>query len=271
MDRTLTIVRIVLLSILVLILSGVLILFMTKGFNFEFGKAELIYDEVIKEEFDKIDIQTESLDIRFEKSNNEEVSVKIYDDEDNEPTVKVEDNTLKVVSKNRRVIHFGFNFKTSEIVISLPSSLYDLVIDSKSGDITSSVDFKTISIKSTSGDIEIGSATDIDIKSTSGDIKVDEGDTIAIESTSGDIFINKVTSKLNIESTSGDIKVSDLSLTDNSTIKAISGDVDIKSDSEDIYYDAHATSGDIKIDNNNRHAEVELEINTKSGDITVRN
>ena len=271
MDRTLTIVRIVLLSLLVLILSGVLIIFMTKGFKFEFGQAELIYDEVIKEEFDKIDIQTESLDIRFEKSNNEEVSVKIYDDKDNEPTVKVEDNTLKVISKNRKVVHFGLNFKKNEIVISLPESLYDLVIDSKSGDITSPVDFKTISIKSTSGDIEVSSATDIDIKSTSGDIKVEEADNLTIESTSGDIFVKKVNNKLNIESTSGDIKVSDLSLTDNSTIKATSGDVTINSDSEDIYYDAHATSGDIRIDNNNRHAEVELEINTKSGDITVRN
>ena len=68
--------------------------------------------------------------------------------------------------------------------------------------------------------------------------------------------------------TSGDITIREVNLTKDSSIKAVSGDINIEK-ANDIYVDAHATSGDIKIDDNNRKAPVELKIKTTSGDIEV--
>lgn len=59
-------------------------------------------------------------------------------------------------------------------------------------------------------------------------------------------------------------------LNENSSIHATSGGVKIK-ETNDIYIEAKANSGDVKVENNNRLSEIELKIETTSGEIKVNN
>ena len=271
MNKTITILRIILLIILITILTGILILFINKDFKFNFNtKSSLIYDNNIEEEFNKIDIISKSLDFKFVKSNDDTTNVKIYDNKNNKVTVKVDNNTLKIESDNKNTCFFCITTKR-EAIITLPEKEYELLINTTSGDIKSDINFNKVNIISTSGDIEFNEIKEASIKVTSGDIIIKEVNSLTIESTSGDIDINKINEQLSINTTSGDIIIKELSLTKDSNIKVTSGDVTIYSKSSDIYYNAKATSGDILITNNNRHANTELTINAKSGDITINN
>lgn len=273
MERVIATLKIVLLLILIAILSSVLVLFINKDLNFDFNfgtRAELIYDKNIEEEFDKINIRSDSLDIKFIKSSDNIVNVKVYDRKENEIKVNVEDNTLNIASDNNSICIFCF-MKKREAVISLPDNIYDLIIKTGSGDITSNTEFNSVNIESTSGDIEFNNVKDLRIKVTSGDILVNEVDNLSVESTSGDVEINKINKYLNIETISGDIDIKDLSLAENSRIRVTSGDVTIFKSSENIYYNAKTTSGNVRINNNDRFANIELTINTISGDVMVKN
>ena len=276
MEKTIALLKIILLLLAIAILSCILVLFIKKDYNvfekFNFGisKATLIYDKIIEEEFNKIDISTESLDIEFVKANDNIVNVKVYDEEDSSVYVGVTDNTLKVVSKNKTKVHFGIATMNKKVVISLPENIYDLVITSTSGDITSEIEFNNVSIKSTSGDIKLDKVKDADLSVTSGDIFVKEVNNLIINSTSGDVDINKINNHIELKTQSGDVKINDLSLTEDSKIKVTSGDIKVLKSSSDIYFNASSKTGDIRINNNNRYGAAELTINTVTGDITVK-
>ena len=252
MEKTITVLRIILLLILIAILSCVLALFINKDFSFGFtSKAELVYDKNIEENIDNINIYSDSLNYKIIKSERNIANVKVYDDEENKVTVKVEDNSLKITSDNRKVCFFC-SFKKREVIISLPEKEYDLYMETKSGDIKSSLDLNNVTIKSTSGDIKLDNTNDVNIKVTSGDINISRVDNLIIDSTSGDI------------------NISDLTLEEDSKIKVTSGDININQSSNNIYFNAKTTSGSVRINNNDRFANIELMINTISGDIRFK-
>ncbi len=277
MEKTITILRIVLLSLLICILCSVLVLFMNKDFNiskyinFE-TNSSLIYDENIEENFSIIDIYSRDLDFDFVKSKNDITNIKVYDNKNNKINITVEDDTLKIVSDNdtNNYCFFCFNLK-KKAIISLPEKEYDLIIKTLSGDINSSIDFNNVTLESTSGDLEFVNIKNAKINVTSGDIEIKEVDSLEIESTSGDVEIDKINNYIDIETRSGDISIEDLTITKDSSIKVTSGDIKVEKASENIYFDTSVVSGDVKINNNNRHAEYELKIKTTSGDIVVIN
>ena len=270
MEKTITILRITLLLILIAILSCVLALFINKDLSFSFNpNAKLVYDKNIEENIDNINIYSDSLNYKIIKSERNIANVKVYDDEDNKVTVKVEDNSLKITSDNRKVCFFCL-FKKREVIISLPEKEYDLYMETKSGDIKSSIDLDNVIIKATSGDVKLDNTNDVNIKVTSGDITINRVDNIIIDSTSGDIDINKINKYVDINTTSGDIKINDLTLEEDSKIKVTSGDIRVIKSSDNIYFNAKKTCGDIRINNNDRFANVELILNTISGDIRVK-
>lgn len=278
MNKGITITLISLLSLLVITLIVGLVLLINNNYTFKFNnlnfglgsKTTLIYDENITENFNKIDIYSKSLDFKFVKSTDSTTNVKVYDDKKNTVSVNVENNTLKINSDNDNVCIFCF-YSKRQAIISLPEKMYDLVLETTSGDIYSEINFNKVDLNTRSGDFELNNIKEGTIKVTSGDIEINEADDLIINATSGDIQINKINKHLDIETTSGDIDINNLNLTKNSNIKVTSGDVTILNASNNIYYNTSVISGDVKVNNNNRHANVELTINTKSGDITVRN
>lgn len=268
-NKIIKILLIILLTILVVGLIAVFVLLLNNKIDLNISQSKLIYDEIITESFNNIQVSTKSLDIKLIKSNDLKANVKVYDRKDSELSVKVEDNTLKI--ENERHTSWCFLcFGESKVVISLPEKEYDLVINATSGDIESQVDLNNATIVTTSGDIDFTKVNELVLTVTSGDIEINEVNSITITSTSGDVEIGKVNNSLNIETTSGDIDIDNLTIMKDSNIKVKSGDVTINKTADNIYYNATATSGDVKITNNNRHADYELKIDTKSGDIKVK-
>lgn len=273
MNNSINILKIVILSMLTIILVSFLILLLNSDikFNFKTKPSKLVYNQNIVEQFNKIDIDTRSLDIKFLKSEDDTVNVKVYDKDDNDLSVKVENDTLKVSSQKKNVCMFFCFSNKREVIISLPQREYDLLVNSTSGDITSKIDFNNLKIGSKSGDVTLQKVGNAEIKVTSGDIKVENANNLVIDSTSGDLILGNIYDSVKLETTSGDIRIDNITLTSDSSIKVTSGDVKINNASENIYFNTKVKSGDVKISNNNRKAEYELSIRTTSGDIIVKN
>ena len=268
MDKTIKVLIIILLSILILGSLGAFAILFTTQADFDMYKTSKVYDNDIEEEFNAINVDTDSLDVKIIKSNDEKVNVKIYDKDDNKVSVEVENNTLNIEETVKNSICFMCGKR--EAVISVPEKEYDLVVQSTSGDIESRVNLNNATIVVTSGDIELRKVNELSMIVTSGDIDIEEVNNVTIVSTSGDIEIGKINSRLDIQTISGDIDIDNMTITNDSKIEVISGDVVINKSSDNFYCDAKATSGDVKIKDNNRRAEYELKIRAKSGDIIVR-
>ena len=170
--------------------------------------------------------------------------------------------------------------------IKIDTIIENAELKTSSGDITADK-IGNANLKTSSGDIELKEAQTASITTTSGDIKVNTIEESAeLETTSGDITANKITNAkiktssgeielgnvkeyIEAETSSGDIKIDDLEITKDSKIEARSGDVTIHK-TNDIYTETKTSSGDSKIENNNRKSEITLKIETSSGDIKVK-
>lgn len=294
MNSALNIVKIILLSIIAVALVLILVFMLNgkmdiKGFTL-YEKTELVYEETYNEEIDNLKVLTTSNDVVIEEKETDSINVKVYDRKDAKPTSKVENNTLIIENKTEGKIGFSFGIMgSSRIVITVPkNSTYNLDVEGTSSDIDSSINLKNVNIETKSGDISLKDSNNTIINTTSGDITVGDSNKLEVttnsgdiktgnitesinaKATSGDFLLGDINGKLTLNTTSGDIKINKVNLTNNSTIKVTSGDIVI-SKTNDIYIDAHAISGDVKINTNNRHAKYELKINTTSGDIIVNN
>lgn len=272
-NKTLDIIRLIFLSIIAVCLVIIIVVLLNKDFKFDFKESKLdkVYDESFTEEMENIDIDTISSDIKLESSDTDEVKVKIYDQTDKNIEVEVNDKTLKVVNKNdTNPKYFILSINNNpKIVITVPKdNKYNLNIKGVSSDIYTNKDLENVKIETDSGDIDLKDCNELNIKSKSGDIALGKVKSLSLKTVSGDINIDKVESKLKLKTTSGDIKINELSLTKNSSIKATSGDIVIGK-VNDIYIDAKTISGDVNIKNNNHKSNIELKIETKSGDIAV--
>ena len=152
-------------------------------------------------------------------------------------------------------------------------------------------DFDEVSIKSTSGDIDIeriiSAKSEISISSTSGDINSEKGlfaDTVKVSATSGDIElynidaddfkvsctsgdidIKKFTGETgNLHSTSGNVKADDFAC---ANFKSTSGKISVKKLDCD-YFDAGNTSGGLYLELTNAPAATS-EATCTSGDIDI--
>lgn len=270
MNKNFKIFSVVLLFIITIGLITMFILLLTGKTEINILKSKLVYDEVINETFNNIQISTKGLDVELVKSTDELVNVKLYDIDSKNFSIKVEDNTLKINSNNVKHNLF-FSFGKRKVIVSLPQKEYDLLIKSKSGDIMSKLDFNNTTIVTTSGDIKLEKCNKLNINVTSGDIIVKEVNDINIDATSGDVKIDTINNSINVKTKSGDIVINELAIKEDSSINLISGDIIINRSSNNIFYNTKSISGDIRINNNNnRYADYELRIETKSGDIIVK-
>ena len=144
----------------------------------------------------------------------------------------------------------------------------EVTLKASSGSIKAG-DFNKLSAEASSGDIEVGKISeDATIKTASGKITLDRANKLKAEASSGDIKINSIENHCEISSISGNIIVDTINITENSSIKANSGNVVINN-KNDIYVETETNSGDEDVKNNNRMAEIVLKITTTSGSIRV--
>ena len=144
----------------------------------------------------------------------------------------------------------------------------EVTLKASSGSIKAG-NFNKLSAEASSGDIEVGTISeDATIKTASGKIVLNGANKLKAEAISGDIKINSIESYCEISSTSGNIIIDTINITENSSIKANSGNVVINN-KNDIYVETETGSGDSDIQNNNRMSEIVLKISTTSGNIKV--
>ncbi len=120
-------------------------------------------------------------------------------------------------------------------------------IKSTSGDITL-ISIEKGAVSSTSGNIEIEESQNIILSSTIGDITLGSGSTVSATARSGNIEINQITNQVNAKTTSGDITLESLSMNEDSTLEATSGNIKANLEKE-VFIDATTRSGDIDINN----------------------
>ena len=158
------------------------------------------------------------------------------------------------------------NFRTSSGDITVGSG-NDITLQTSSGSIKAG-DFNKLSAETSSGDIKVGTVGESTIKTSSGKILVGEARRLQAEASSGEIEINRINEYCNLTISSGSIDVETLNITENSSINAKSGNVEIKN-KNDIYIETETNSGDVDVKNNNRMAESVLKITTTSGSIRI--
>lgn len=182
--------------------------------------------------------------------------------------------------------------------VELTGPLAGARVNTASGDIEVDEVAGQLRIETASGDVEVDEAhASVTITTASGDVRLevaDGDDDVAIETANGDIRLDKVVGNLSVRTASADIRVDEAgaNVTANAasgdisiglvrrgqvTITTASGDVGIGvADGVPIWLDLHSLSGDVdtaqQSDNGPTESEdqLELRVNTVSGDINVR-
>lgn len=275
-ERILKIILACLLSLIIIALTIFLIFalnneninFATWGFN---SKTELIKTENHNYgDIYYVKVNTKSADIKIVPTDKNEITVNVYGEKNQNVNVEVTNGILNVEYFSK-FLCFGFCNMDSYVEIMLPNefSPENLDINTVSGDIfVGDTATQNMDVKSVSGDISVGNSDILNVSTTSGDIKVTKAKDLKVKSVSGDLRIDSVTNSLVAQTTSGDVDINSLMINADSNIKSTSGDIEIDM-INDIYVETSTVSGDVRIKNNNRLANIVLSIYTTSGDIKI--
>ena len=287
-----TIFLIVLLSLTVILLTSFMILMMNKKFSLNFRSLfakrveELQIEETYKNNYEKINIKTDAADVYVKKSENEDIYLKVYAEKNH---ANVIDNVgeLNIEVKQDKCIGICINNKISKVELYIPENYEkEINIDNNYGDVKiDSFEKLNLDIKEDAGDINIEKANivninnnygDIEIneinvgtiKEAAGDVKIEKVNSIDVKNNYGDVKITEINEYVKIDSNAGDVKIQNLNIEKDSLITTDVGSIKIEK-TNDIYIDADADVGEVKIRENNKNAEVTLKIENNVGDIKV--
>jgi len=204
------------------------------------------------------ELSSEDLEIK-ETYDTSSIEVEIYCNyKKYAPSVYVSGSTLYIESARKGLSYFSDPTGLScTVIVYIPQKkdFRDISIKITSGDIDidRSLSAKDrIKLETTSGDINAESglfADEIVISSTSGDIELYniDADNFKTNTTSGDIEIEKFTGGSgSVQSTSGDIKLEDFA-TEYANFESLSGGISVKKLDCD-YFDAKSSSGGITLE-----------------------
>lgn len=292
-NRTLIIVMIVILSIFAITLTTFMVALLTNKtqfINFRFGyknlSDKLIIDESYDIDFDKVSIEADASEIEVNISNDDKFKVLIYTDEA-DAKVQTINNELSIIATEKPCVGFCFHRKLSKIEVYIPKNYENLIkIENKYGDINvNKFSNADIQIEENCGDVEVLSGENVtinndygnitldyakvaQIEESAGDVKIGEVDEAIVNNNLGDIHIKQVNHYLDANNDCGDIKIDNVVLSKDSKIKNNLGDIKIKI-SSDIYIDADTDLGKVKLNNQNKDANITLTIKNDCGDIIV--
>lgn len=221
-----------------------------------FGKHQTNTYE-IEEAFDNISIEIDTADITFLPSADDVCIVTVYEKEDQQHAVEVNNGTLTIGNDKNRQDYIQIGYNVTSITVYLPKTeYYSLVIEESTGDITVSndFDFNNISISVTTGDVECYASA---------------SENIDIETTTGDIFVEGVTSKsLDLTTTSGKITASSATCDGDITVGFTTGGASL-TDISCKNVIANGSTGNISL--NNVISEGKFSIDTTTGGVQFKN
>ena len=283
---------ITLLVLLIISLIGLMIFVMNNKFNIGFRKIfsqrieELQIEETYKNNYEKININTDAADVYIKQSEDKDIHVKVYSEKEKSRVIDNEIE-LNIEVEQKKCVGICINNKVSKVELYIPEDYEkEIKIDNKYGDIEiasfeklnleikeDAGDIKIssaniVNINNSYGDIEIGTIKEGNIKEAAGDIKIDKVNSIDIKNNFGDTKITEVNEYIKIDADAGDVRINTLNITKDSFIEMNAGDVRIEN-TNDIYVDAETDVGSAKVNNNNRNAEITLKIENNVGDIKV--
>lgn len=311
MNRSVKITLIIILSLLIITLISFMIGVIVFGYDYNFNISS--YELVKKEEYklsdiDKININTTSANIEFYESDSDSIIIEQYSSKKIEEkelfTYNISGKNFNIKDgKQRRFLYiFSFGFRgwfykiylpkdyQEEVIVKTVSGdivLHDNVNDlnnlsmtTTSGDISVEENLKTkkLSIRTVSGDVKLSTvnAVNTEIKTTSGDIIVNSiTNDSYIKSISGDIEINQLEGNIKLITTSGDVEIDKFHMKNASSIKTVSGEVDVNFTKDTNYEVITKTiSGDVSLPSdssiNGNSPYNKLNIKTTSGDIEIK-
>lgn len=103
----------------------------------------------------------------------------------------------------------------------------EITLNTSSGKIKTS-NVNILNAKASSGDIEIGTIEKGKVETSSGKINIEGAKRLQAQCSSGEMNITNIENYCELATSSGDIEIQSLNITENSTISAKSGNVDIR-------------------------------------------
>ncbi len=277
-NKNYMIAKISILAVIAVVLIGILVFLLIDGtryhWKWNFKKDQImIYEKTYAPlELDQINIDVTSTDITVKPSQDDQIHITIYGEKEEEATSKLENNQLTIIKNSKNHLCFGFCFaNNNEIILSLPSEIVTtLNFKTASGDIwIGNFDHVSLDAETSSGDIEFDTVKQANLKTQSGDMEGKNIENVNGDTSSGSIHFSRIVGYTNLKTSSGDIQLNDFQILKNSNIVTSSGDVTVFHIT-DCYINTKTRSGDVHIKENNRFLEIELQIETSSGDIDVR-
>ena len=285
-NNNIKIILIIILSIIALGITTLMCLLLTNNHFLNFNvqnKSTLLYEKTYQQTPTEINLDLDWEDLNIKESNNDKIKIVIYGKDGSKASSTFENNILNINIKNKNYFCIGFCNYKDEVNLYLPKNIAStLNVNTKSGDINidsfknlslnigaNSGNIKDSTITTHSGDIKITESNQTNLQTNSGDIKVIKTNQANLKTDSGDIEVNHITKSTHITTSSGEVNINKFTILKNSAIKTSSGDVSIKNIT-DSYINTTTSSGDVKVKHNDRYQQIELKINTSSGDITVQ-
>ena len=190
----------------------------------------------ITENFEDIFIQTDTANIEFVLSDNENISVKCYEKEKESHKVEVKENTLSIEKMDNRkwYEYIGINFSTPKITVSIPKGEYgNLLIKTSTGkvNITKDFKFKDVEISLSTGDIKVENLTakTIALSTTTGKIATTNvvcEEELSINVSTGKTYLENITcNSLISNGNTGDIFLENVIVAGKMEIKRSTGDI----------------------------------------------
>lgn len=193
----------------------------------------------ISEDFENIEIDTDTANVEFALSDDEKCRVECYEDEKAKHTVTAKNGTLSVKVENKKhwYDYISINFETQKITVFLPKSEYN-----------------SVSVKDDAGNIKFSenfNFENVDVSLSTGNVEVLSGDyeKFKVKTAAGDILCKNFTAgSADFQLTTGEMNVSDVNCRENLTVEVTTGDGKIH-DVSCQNFTATATTGDFSLKN----------------------
>ena len=232
-------------------------------------------DYEIGENYKNISIITDTADIVFAPSENAKTSVVCHEQKNVKHSVTVKDGTLVIalIDTRKWYEHIGINFGTPKITVSIPQGEYGtLSVKSSTGDveIPKAFTFQSIDVSENTGNVtSYASALEvIKIKTSTGAIRVENASAgmLDLSVSTGKVTVSNVTCQ-------GDVKINvstgKTNLTDTTCKNVISsgdtGDLSLKNVIAAERFSVSRSTGDVKFSGCDAG---ELSVTTDTGDVT---
>lgn len=270
----------IIIAIILIIIGSLIFVGALAALDFDFSRLNTqkyttnTYE--VNDRFENISVNTDTADITFALSDNNECKVVSNETDKVKHSVTVQDDTLIIdtVDTRKWYDNIGIFFDNIELVVYLPEAEYSLLtVETDTGDVTMPEDitFENASIQSDTGDIKWYALVSgkLEIETDTGDIELIDVNCLNFngESNTGDISLDSVIAGegIYIESDTGDVSF-DKSDAETIFVETNTGDVCGTLLSEKVFI-TESSTGEISVP---RSADGGMcEISTDTGDIDV--